>query len=349
MADLSRLLMDQVRSAIAGQTPLNIVGGNSKPLLGGERTGSALNVTAHSGIVSYQPEELVITARAGTSIKEIQQLLYKHGQMLPSDPAQFAGNATLGGTLACNISGPPRPWRGSFRDHVLGIRLINGRAEHLHFGGQVMKNVAGYDVARLQAGALGIYGVITEISCKVLPGFQTQVTLAQPMPADEAISFMNQWAGRSLPLTGACWFDGRVYLRLSGVSAAIDPVVNDWQGKVADDAFWQKLREQTLPYFQPEKTLWRFSVKNSAPHFLPGKNWLIDWAGSQRWLLGDYSLEELEVLAQEAGGHVCRYRDHQHGPIYAAPDATTRALLIRLKDAFDPDRIFNPGRLYHWM
>lgn len=352
MADLSRDVIEQVRCAIVDQSPLDIVGGNSKPFFGGKRTGRALDVNSHSGVVSYEPEELVLTARAGTPVKEIQQMLFEQGQMLPSAPPEFDGRATLGGTLACNLSGPSRPWSGSFRDHVLGIRLINGRAEHLRFGGQVMKNVAGYDVSRMQAGAMGIYGVITEISCKVLPLLPVHVTLTNTMLASDAIEFMNQWAGKVTLLTSACWLNGRVYLKLSGVEAAIDVVVSQWQGDEHDNNLWRDLREQQLPFFVSDKPIWRFSVKSSAPHFLPEADWLIDWGGSQRWLSGNYSLAELEPLANQAGGHVCLYRAHhwERGTeIFHSPDTVTKALMLRLKDAFDPHRIFNRGRLYHWM
>lgn len=356
MADMANRFIDQVRTAIADQSPLSIVGGNSKAFLGGARYGDPLNVSDHTGIVSYQPEELVITARAGTSIAEIQQVLQEQGQSLPSEPPHFEERATLGGTLACNLSGPARPWRGSFRDHVLGIRLINGRAEHLRFGGQVMKNVAGYDVARMQAGAMGTYGVITEISLKVLPQLPASVTLTQPVLVSDAVGLMNQWAGKKAPLTGACWIDGQVYLRFSGVQAAIDDVARGWRGEIANNAIWHQLREQQLPFFQAEHSskhnLWRFSVKSTAPLFLsealPEKNWLIDWAGSLRWLAGEYSLAELESLAESAGGHVSLYRGRDE-TMLQSPDVVTRALLIRLKEAFDPHRIFNQGRLYHWM
>ena len=348
MADLAHRFIGQVQCAIAGKSSLNIVGGGSKDFLGGLRSGDELNVSDHTGVINYQPEELVLTARAGTSITEIQQVLHEHGQSLSSEPPQFNEQATLGGTLACNLSGPARPWRGSLRDHVLGIRLINGRAEHLRFGGQVMKNVAGYDVARMQAGAMGTYGVITEISCKVLPVLPAHITLTKPVPASEAINLMNRWAGKAVPLTGASWFDGQVYFRLSGVQVAIDDVVNQWQGEVIDNSFWHQLREQQLLFFSTSQPIWRFSIKSTVPHFLTEGNWLIDWAGSQRWLAGDYSLAELESQASKAGGHVNLYRGRTEVQPNAL-DTVSKALMIRLKDAFDPHRIFNPGRLYHWM
>ena len=348
MADLVNKIIDEVRCAIDGNFSLNIVGGNSKVFLGAQKAKRELKVNGHSGVVSYQPEELVVTARAGTSITEIQQVLHEHGQSLPSEPPQFDQQATLGGTLACNLSGPARPWRGSLRDHVLGVRLINGRAEHLRFGGQVMKNVAGYDVARMQAGAMGTYGVITEISCKVLPVLSASITLAKPASASEAIELMNHWSGKAVPLTGACWLGGLVYLRLSGVKVAIEDVASQWQGEVVGNDIWDQLREHRLPFFSTDQPLWRFSIKSTAPHFFPEGNWLIDWAGSQRWLLGDYSFAELEALANKAGGHVNLYRGHGDTN-FDSQDAVTRALLIRLKEAFDPHQIFNPGRLYHWM
>ncbi|MEH6473344.1 MAG: glycolate oxidase subunit GlcE, partial [Halopseudomonas sp.] len=216
MADISTRLQDQVKTARLEGSELNIVGGGSKVFMGRIGRGSQLDISGHSGIVSYQPVELVLTARAGTLISDIQATLAEQGQTLACQPPTFDGNATLGGTLACNQSGPARPWCGSIRDHVLGVRLINGKGEHLKFGGQVMKNVAGYDVSRLQAGAMGTLGVLTEISLKVLPKPAYSLTLVEAMPLEQAIERMNARASEPKPLSAACWLDGRLYLRLSG-------------------------------------------------------------------------------------------------------------------------------------
>ena len=201
-------LQEQVRAAAAERRPLCIVGGNSKRHLGRETEGEPVEMGTYSGVVDYQPAELVVTARAGTTISELQAVLAERHQVLACEPPAFGGKATVGGTLACNLSGPSRPWLGSIRDHVLGVRLINGRGEHLRFGGAVMKNVAGYDVSRLMAGAMGTLGILTEITLKVMPLPEATLTVRRTIAASDAIRAMNELCRSPLPLTGACWHDG---------------------------------------------------------------------------------------------------------------------------------------------
>ncbi len=355
MADISTQLQDQILSARSQGRKLNIVGGGSKSFMGRESQGDALEVAGHSGIVSYQPVELVLTARAGTALTDIVAALDEHGQMLSFEPPRFGGGATLGGTLACNQSGPARPWWGSVRDQVLGIRLLNGRGEHLRFGGQVMKNVAGYDVSRLQAGAMGTLGVITEVSLKVLPRPAATITLVQPMGLDDAIVQMNQRAREPKPLSAACWLDGQLYIRLSGAHSAVDATVRQWQGRALGqdeaDRFWSRLRDQQLDFFASTAPLWRFSVKSTAPNpSLEGGDWLIDWGGAQRWYRGAGDLAQMERLASAAAGQVSLFRggDRAQEVMHHQPVAL-QAIQQRLKQSFDPDAIFNPGRLYSWM
>lgn len=283
MADRSEQLRQQVLDARREGRALRIVGGNSKAFLGRQvdLAQDTLSLAEHSGIVSYSPVELVLTARAGTTLEEIDAALAEHNQMLSFEPPRFASGATLGGTLACNLSGPGRPWWNSVRDQVLGIRLLNGYGEHLRFGGQVMKNVAGYDVSRLQAGAMGTLGVITEVSLKVLPRPAVSCTLSYEMPLDEALSMMNRRAVEPRPLSAACWLEGRLYLRLSGAASAVDATAARWGGERLPDAerFWQQLRDQQLEWFCSEQPLWRFSVNPTAR--LPERDghWCIDWGG----------------------------------------------------------------------
>lgn len=352
MKDISHELIDRVKLARSDGTKLQIVGGGSKSFMGREAIGEPLNVAEHSGILSYQPIELVLTARGGTKLSEITAALDEHNQMLAFEPPMFDDQATIGGTLACHLSGPSRPWGGSVRDHVLGIRLINGKAQELRFGGQVMKNVAGYDVSRVQAGAMGTLGIISEVSLKVMPKPVATSTLRQKMDAAQAIEEMNRLAGQSKPLTGACWFDNHLYLRLAGALSAVDSTVSQWSGTVVEeaDALWQRLREQQLDYFSGEAPLWRFSVNSHAQHLLPEEAWLLDWGGSQRWLRGNFPAEELESLAETAGGQVSRYRggDRQQEVFHTQSEALKK-LHQRLKNAFDPDGLFNSGRLYSWM
>lgn len=230
MTDRIRWLQQQVLAARSEGQALRIVGGNSKAFMGRQLAlaQQTLSLAEHRGILSYSPVELVLTARAGTPLAEIEAVLAEHNQMLSFEPPQFAAGATLGGTLACNLSGPGRPWWHSIRDQVLGIRLLNGYGEHLHFGGQVMKNVAGYDLTRLQAGAMGTLGVITEISLKVLPRPATSCTLTFDVELDEALSLMNRFALAPKPLSAACWLEGRLYLRLSGAASAVESTAVQW-------------------------------------------------------------------------------------------------------------------------
>ena len=362
MSDQSQYLIQQVSDAIANQQSLEITGAGSKRFYGRTcRADEILSTSNHTGIVSYQPVELVLTARAGTAIREIQQTLDEHQQMLAFEPPLFNGigngaGATLGGTLACNQSGPARPWAGSVRDAVLGVKLINGKAEHLNFGGQVMKNVAGFDVSRAQAGALGTLGVITDVSLKVMPKPETSTTLRVEMPADKAIEAMNKLAGLAQPVSAACWLNGQMYLRWSGVQAAVDSaikkVVPRWGGELLEngDRFWRELNEQQYSFFNGNESLWRFSVKSSAKHWRPENQWLLDWGGSQRWLRGSFDFKALEEEAAVARGQVSLFKGGDRSDeVFATPSAITKRLQQNLKTAFDPHRIFNPGRLYSWL
>lgn len=352
MSDISRELVRQIQAARANGGKLNIVGRSSKAFMGRETTGEPISVAEHCGIVSYQPVELVMTARAGTSLAEIDAALDENNQMLSFEPPTFGGQASIGGTLACNLSGPSRPWSGSVRDMVLGIKLINGQAEQLAFGGQVMKNVAGYDVSRMQAGAMGTLGLITEISLKVMPKPAAVLTLVQPMDAEQAVATMNELAGKAKPLTAACWLENTLYLRLSGAASTVNGTAEQWPGDVleAGHDFWAALREQQLEFFDTDSPLWRFSVRASAEHFLPEADWLLDWGGAQRWLRGEFDRQDLEAAAEKAAGQVGLYSGgDRSGEVFHRQAPALQTIHRRLKSAFDPDGVFNPGRLYSWM
>ncbi len=351
MTSLAHML-EQVSDAVSESRLLCIVGGNSKSDIGHELIGDPVAVSGHTGIVDYQPTELVVTVRAGTSLRELQEVLAEKNQMLACESPQFDGAATVGGALACAQSGPSRPWYGSIRDQVLGIRLINGKAEHLRFGGQVMKNVAGYDVSRLQAGAMGIFGLITEVSFKVLPIPETTQTIRRRLESNTAIRVMNAVCKTPLPLTGACWTDGNLYLRISGQASAIDAIAAGLEGEPFDAAagFWTALRENRLSFFDGAGDLWRLSVRASAMHAKPDGDWLIDWGGARRWLSGSYDRDELEYIAGNAGGEVTQVRGGDRSTdFFPTPAEPHRAMLQRLKQAFDPAGVFNRGRLYSWL
>ncbi len=352
MPDVSQQLIEQVKAAGADGKKLNICGLGSKQFMGRDASGETLSVCRHSGIVSYQPVELVVTVRAGTALSEIESALEEQGQMLSFEPPSFGSGSSIGGTLAANQSGPSRPWSGSVRDMVLGTQLINGSGEHLRFGGQVMKNVAGYDVSRLQAGAMGTLGVITEISFKVLPRPAASITLIHDMAAEEAIHTMNRLSGQAKPLSAACWIAGKLYLRLSGAQAAVEGTAEQWGGQVMEEPgiFWRRLRDHQLDYFSGCEPLWRFSLKPSAEHLKPDANWLLDWGGAQRWLRGDFEKFELEQLAGDAKGQVGLFRGGaRNGEVFHSQPKAMQAIHRRVKDALDPQGLFNPGRLYSWM
>ena len=348
-ADRAQELIAGVALAYEQREALYINGGGSKRNLAGRNCPApSLEVGAHRGILDYQSAELVLTARAGTTLREIVEVLDAENQVLGFDPPLLDDRATLGGTLATNLSGPARPWRGSVRDAVLGVQLINGKAELLNFGGKVMKNVAGYDVSRLQAGALGTLGVLTQVSLRVVPRPEHELSMAYEMSADEAISTMNQRAGEAKPLSGACWLDGTLYLRLSGAASAVEHTARQWGGEQYTQCeVWEALREMSLPFFQGDAPLWRLSLKPTAEPDIEQGSMLIDWGGAQRWLRANIDLERAHASAQRGGGHALLFRGgDREGHLRATPNAIERRLLQRLKRAFDPHGILNPGRLH---
>lgn len=347
--DIAEQLQARVADAYQQRTPLRIIGGGSKDFLGRRCAGAALDCAGHAGLVSYDPTELVVTVRAGTGLDYLQSTLASQGQMLPFEPPSFGERATIGGTVACGLSGPRRPFAGAARDFVLGTRLLNGRGEILRFGGQVMKNVAGYDLSRLMCGAFGTLGVLLEVSLKVLPRPPVERTRRFEMSAREAIEAMNRWAGAPFPITGACHVDGSMQLRLSGAETAVAAAEARLGGEAVTDAeaWWVDLREQRLAFFHGENPLWRLSVKSSAPTLdLPGR-WLVDWGGAQRWLRSEADAQQVRQVATAAGGHATLFRGgDRHGEVFSPLTPALAKLHRAVKRALDPAAILNPGRLY---
>jgi glycolate oxidase FAD binding subunit len=260
MADLEAYLQERVRLALAARTPLCIQGGGSKAFYGRHCDAEPLQVAAHSGVISYEPSELVLTARAGTRLAELEALLAENRQLFPFEPPFFSPAATLGGMVAAGLSGPRRPWWGSVRDAVLGVKLLNGQGEILRFGGQVMKNVAGYDLSRLMAGALGTLGLLLEVSVKVLPRPATERTLAFELDAPGAANKVLEWGRQPWPLSATLYHQGRLHVRLCGGEQGVAAALEALGGEESDNAIWKETREQTLPFFQTEAPLWRISL-----------------------------------------------------------------------------------------
>ena len=342
--DASETLLEQVRQARENATPLRIQGGNTKAFLGREVAGEILDTRAHCGIVSYDPTELVISVRAGTPLSELFAALDAAGQMLPCEPPSFGEGATVGGMIAAGLSGPRRPWSGSVRDFVLGTRVISGLGTHLRFGGEVMKNVAGYDLSRLMVGSYGCLGVLTEVSLKVLPKPRQCLSISLDIDCARALENLAQWGQQPLPISAACHDGQRLYLRLEGGEGSVTAAHQRLGGEPLDSGYWADLNEQRLDFFNEGLPLWRLSLPNNlGPLDLPGEQ-LIDWGGAQRWLKS--AAENIQSRAHELGGHATCF---SHG-ISDTPFQPLAPALLRyhrqLKAQLDPQGLFNPGRMY---
>jgi glycolate oxidase FAD binding subunit len=338
---------ETIRSAAARGEALRIRGGGTKDFYGEAPRGERLDTTAYRGIVDYDPTELVLTARCGTPLAEIERAMQAEGQMLGFEPPRFGEGATFGGCLAAGLSGPRRPFAGSVRDFVLGVRLLDGQGRDLRFGGRVMKNVAGYDVARLTVGALGTLGVILEASIKAVPLPRTETTVCLEMTQAEAIRTMNTWAGRSLPISATCHVHDRLFVRLSGAVPAVQAALSKVGGEPLPDGerFWRDLREQRLEPLHTAGTLWRLSIRPTSPPLeLPGTE-VVEWNGALRWIAADAA--GVRAAAANAGGHATLFRAAQKATHVFQPLApASLAAHKRLKAVFDPRGVLNPGRLY---
>ena len=388
-------LIDRIQSAAAAKTPLRFRGGGSKDFYGQELVGEILDTTTYpslQGISSYEPSELVVTVKAGTPLAELESVLAEKNQCLPFEPPHFgqtwagerimpnfAGSqTTVGGMVAAGLSGPARASSGALRDYVLGVDIINGKGEALHFGGTVMKNVAGYDVSRLMAGSMGTLGLITEVSLKVLPIAPAEATLKFACSQQEAISMLNTWGGKPLPLNASCWVkdDGKgvLYVRLRGAVAAVNAAINSMGGELQNAASgnatvaadWQALRNQTLPFFKLNEGeyLWRLSVPDTTPDLqldAYGET-LIEWHGALRWvkLSAETAAKNPMVLREittRVGGSATLFIASQaintpKNDKLARFNPLSEPLMRihqQLKQEFDPAGIFNRGRMFAGM
>jgi glycolate oxidase FAD binding subunit len=339
-----KTLQDQVLAAAASKGQLLIVGGGSKSFYGNLAKGEPIDVKPHSGIVNYEPTELVITAKCGTPLADIEAELAANGQSLAFEPPNFNGHATLGGMVAAGLSGPARLAAGSVRDYVLGTQLLDGRGQILNFGGVVMKNVAGYDVSRLLAGSMGALGIITQASIKVWPVAKASAYLRFEMPLPQAITQLNQWGGKPLPINASCYHGGVLTVRLCGAQAAIDAAINSMGGAVieASDLF-HSIRHQSHLFFKPQagRTLMRLSLPQATPPLGIEGEVLIEWGGALRWIhTSDIAGTRAKTVA--AGGHATVWRNREAGthPVFTPVDAVSASIHARLQAEYDPSGVF---------
>ncbi|MCK9517107.1 MAG: glycolate oxidase subunit GlcE [Ottowia sp.] len=345
-------LAQQVQAAFEQRQALRIRGSGSKDFYGQRLHGQVAETSGLSGIVQYEPSELVVTARAGTPLAELDALLAEHGQHLPFEPPHFNGQGTVGGAVATGLAGPARAGAGGVRDYVLGLQLLDGRGQLLNFGGQVMKNVAGYDVSRLMTGALGTLGIITQVSLKVMPLPPAECTLMFELSETSARQQLNRWGGQPLPLNASCWADGHLAVRLRGARAAIAAARRSMGGAELDPEKaarqWQALRDQKLPFFRldPGLALWRISVPDTAAPLSLGTT-MVEWHGALRWArLPLAAAQRVCDAARRAGGHATLFRGGDgHTPVFSALTPPQKRVHHELKRAFDPAGILNAGRL----
>ena len=339
----------RVAQAAARKSALRIRGGGTKDFYGGAPRGEELVMARCAGVVAYEPRELVLTVRAGTGLDEVERILAAERQMLAFEPPHFAEGSTIGGAVATGLSGPRRPYAGAVRDFVLGTRIVNGKGEDLAFGGRVIKNVAGYDVSRLMVGALGTLGVVTEVSFKVLPLPAAETTLAFELDEQAATTQANRWAGQPLPLSATAWHQGVLRVRLSGAEAALRAARAKMGGEEVADAgpYWRDLRDHRLAFFAADRPLWRISVPQTAPALALPHAQLVEWGGGLRWVSAELDAATVRAAAEKAGGHATLFRggDKAAGAFHPLKPALWK-IHQRLKQAFDPAGILNPGRLY---
>jgi|HubBroStandDraft_1064217.scaffolds.fasta_scaffold62696_2 glycolate oxidase FAD binding subunit len=345
--DLTEALAGQVRRAADARTPLRIVGGETKAFYGRRLEGEALRLAGHAGIVAYDPSELVVTARAGTPLAAIEARLAQHGQRFAFEPPRFGEASTLGGVVASGLSGPRRPFAGAVRDCVLGVTLLDGRGQVLRFGGQVFKNVAGFDLFRLQAGALGALGVILEVSIRVTPAPRREAAVALEMASDAARVRLTELMRRPTPLSGAFHDGARLHLRLSGGEAGVTAALGEIGGEAEALSWWDAVRDHRHPALVGAGRLWRLTLPQTAAIPDVGEAIAWDWAGAQVWIRSDRIAATIWQAAAEAGGHATLFRGGAGGEeVFQPLEPAMLTLHQRIKRALDPAGILNPGRLY---
>ena len=365
MANSLLHIVERIKAAASAGTPLRIRGGGTKDFYGQSLQGEILDTTGLNGITSYEPSELVVTVKAGTPLAELEAALAEKNQCLPFEPPHFSTGTTVGGMVAAGLSGPSRASSGSVKDFVLGVNMVNGKGEELHFGGTVMKNVAGYDVSRLMAGSMGTLGLITEVSLKVLPIAPAEATLKFECTQNEALNMLNTWGAQPLPLNASCWIQeagkGVLYVRLRGAVAAVEAAIHKMGGQLQNAASgnatvaadWQALRNQNMDFFklQDNECLWRLSVPDTAPDLQLGET-LVEWHGAQRWVKAPYNeVDRIRGIVNTVGGSAVVFIATQaintsENSVFSPLKAPLDRIHRELKRQFDPAGIFNRGRMF---
>jgi len=344
--DLAPQLQDQIRKSVANAQPLQIVGNSSKAFYGNPTDGERLEVAGHSGIIDYDPAELVITLRAGCRLADVEDLLAEHNQMFGFEPPHFSEDATIGGIVATGLAGPRRAFAGGVRDYILGVKMLDGRGEVLNFGGRVIKNVAGFDISRLMVGAMGTLGVLLEVSLRVIPRFESELSLGfEHETTEHHIRWINELGGQPFPISASMWYAGKSVIRLSASEQGVNSAVSKLGGETQDQD-WHALKEQTHEFFSDQKQISRISLPPTTEFQLDADQ-LIEWGGAQRWLTGEPDTQVLRERLTSFQGSLClfRHRDAKEAAFQALDDPIL-ALHRNLKSRFDPARIFNRGRLF---
>ena len=352
MQDALETIADKLRKAAEQGRPLRVRGGGTKDFYGQLLHGELLDTRPLAGIEAYEPSELVVTVGAGTRLLDLQARLAEHGQYLPFEPPQFGTSSTVGGMVAAGLAGPARASVGGVREHVLGVQMLNGRGELLKFGGQVMKNVAGYDVSRLMTGSLGTLGVIVQVTLKVLPLPPAECTLLFDLSETSARQQLNRWCSQPLPINASCWSGGQLAVRLRGARAAIESAQRSMGGSALEPERatrqWAAVRDQSLSSFRlaPGEALWRVSVPDTATPLNLGPT-LIEWHGALRWLrLPPQAAPQVRAAAARAGGHATLFRGGDGSvPVFTPLPEPLARIHAQLKREFDPAGILNPGRM----
>ncbi len=344
--DLEQTFQEQIREAVANAQPLQIVGNGSKAFYGNASQGKRLEVSEHSGVVDYDPAELVITLRGGCKLQEVETLLAEQGQMFGFEPPHFSEQASIGGMVASGLCGPRRAFAGGIRDYILGVKILDGRGDILSFGGRVIKNVAGFDVSRFMVGTMGTLGVLLEVSLRVIPKNETEQTMAlQHASAEQHIQWINELAGQPLPISASVWHQQKSLIRLSGSEQGVSNAIKKIGGEKTADT-WTTLREQSHAFFEGQSRIARISLPPTT-QFQLDQDQLIEWGGAQRWLVGDNDYVVLRDRLQHFDGSLCVFRGASESvPAFQSLNELMLALQRNLKSKFDPAQIFNRGRLY---